>query len=86
MDAEAVCSWMSPCELLSMTNGLALSRSAVGDAAGWQRLCSQLEAVRAATKVANARIVVVMVQEVAAGEVPEERAAVICRLTGIERK
>ncbi|KAK9861708.1 hypothetical protein WJX84_003672, partial [Apatococcus fuscideae] len=50
-------------------------RSAVvGDPAGWQRVCSQLEGVRAATRVANARIVVVMVQDVAAGEVPEDRA------------
>ncbi len=45
-----------------------------------------MEAVKGAAKARGMRLVVVVVQSAGEGEIPEDRAAMVCRQAGIDKR
>ena len=58
----------------------------VGDPSSWAWLVTQLDVVRTAARSRNLRVVVVVVLPSSTAEVPEDRASMICRQVGIDRR
>lgn len=56
----------------------------VGNPSDWAVACSAMEAVKSAAKARGAKLVVVVVGS--GGELPEERAGAISRISSVEKK
>jgi hypothetical protein len=57
-----------------------------GDPTGWAALVSKLDAIKASAKLGGIRVVIVVTQAAGSGPIPDDRASMVCRHAGIDRK
>lgn len=60
--------------------------SVVGDPASWLLCTQQADAVKGATRARGARTLIVVVQDSATQDTPDERALQLCKQAGIDRR
>lgn len=58
----------------------------VGDPGSWARALADIDAVRGATRGRGAHVVLAVVADTPLGDVPDDRAQLLIRQAGIERK